>query len=145
MKPWLVVFCLIACISLLAFAPVNATTANPSKDDFKKLEQAWLDAASVPDLPALQKMLADDFMGTSFGGGVLSKDDVIPPSGMSANHMPKCVLKDSTVRVFGDTAVLMGTVEMLESQKPEDVRMTTVFQKHGDGWQVIAIHMSRAS
>jgi len=115
-----------------------------TEDDFRKMEQAWLDAASVPDLPVLQKMLSDDFMGTSFGGGVLSKDDVVPPQGMSANHLPKSTLKDSTVRIFGDTAVLMGRVEMEVSQKAEDIRMTTVFQKHGDNWQVIAVHMSKA-
>jgi ketosteroid isomerase-like protein len=116
------------------------------ENDFRKLEQTWLDAASVPDLPVLQKMLSDDFMGTAFGGGsVLSKNDVVPPSGSTANHFPKCTLRDSTVRIFGDTAVLMGTVEMQDPQKPEDVRMTTVFQRHGDRWQVIAVHMSKAS
>jgi ketosteroid isomerase-like protein len=88
-------------------------------------------------------MFSDDFMGMSFGNGVLSKSDVVPPSGSSDNHLPKSTLRDSTVRIFGDTAVLMGTVEMQFPQKLEDVRMTTVFQKHGDGWQVIAVHMSK--
>jgi hypothetical protein len=145
MKLRLAVLSLVACISFLAFAHSKAATINPSEDDFRKLEQAWLDAAAVPDLPVLRKMFSDDFMGTSFGGGVLSKDDVVPPDGSTNPHMPKCMLKDSTVRVFGDTAVLMGTVEMQVPQKPEEVRMTTVFQKHGDGWQVIAVHMSKAS
>src|SRR5215467_8351339 len=114
------------------------------EDDFRKLEQKWLDAASVPDLPLLRKMFSDDFMGTSFGGGVLSKDDVVPTDGTNTPHMPKCALKDSSVRIFGDAAVLMGHVEMQVPQKPEDVRMTTVFQKHGDEWQIIAVHMSKA-
>lgn len=145
MKTWLAVLSLIACISVMVFAHPSTTTANPSEDEFRKLEQAWLDAAAAPDLPTLQKMFSDDFMGTSFGAGVLSKDDVVPPDGSTAHHMPKSVLKDSTVRVFGDTAVLMGTVEMQVPQKPEEIRMTTVFQKHGDGWQVIAVHMSKES
>jgi ketosteroid isomerase-like protein len=58
--------------------------------------------------------------------------------------MPPCILKDSTVRIFGDTAVLMGEVEMQVPQKAEGVRMTTVFQKHPEGWQIIAVHMSKA-
>jgi len=89
-------------------------------------------------------MFADDFMGTSFGGGVLSKTDVVPPDGITATHMPKSTLHDSTVRIFGDTAVLMGSVELQVPQKPESIRMTTVFQKHADTWQVIAVHMSKA-
>jgi len=145
MKLWFGAPALVASIIFLAFAHTNAqpSAAIPSEDDFRKMEQAWLDAASVPDLPALQKMFSDDFMGTSFGGGVLSKSDVVPPEA-SANHLPKSTLKDSTVRIFGDTAVLMGHVEMAVPQKPEDIRMTTVFQKHGDDWQVIAVHMSKA-
>jgi hypothetical protein len=146
MRKWLAAWVLVICISLLAFGRLGArtSTANMGEDDFRKLEQAWLDAASVPDLPVLRKMFSEDFMGTSFGGGVLSKNDVVPADGMSANHMPKCVLKDSTVRIFGDTAVLMGDVEMQVPQKAEDVRMTTVFQKHSEGWQIIAVHMSKA-
>ncbi|HEY4763983.1 MAG TPA: nuclear transport factor 2 family protein [Candidatus Sulfotelmatobacter sp.] len=148
MRLWLVALALVICISLLvvAFGPLGAraSSGNMSEDEFRKLEQTWLDAASVPDLPLLRKMFSEDFMGTSFGGGVLSKNDVVPADGISATHMPKCVLRDSTVRIFGDTAVLMGDVEMQVPQKPEDVRMTTVFQKHPEGWQIIAVHMSKA-
>jgi len=147
MKAWFAVFGLLTVLSLFAFGRpgTRSSPANMGEDDFRKLEQAWLDAASVPDLPALQKMFSDDFMGTSFGGGVLSKGDVVPTEGMGGNHMPKCTLTDSTVRIFGDTAVLMGHVEMQVPQKPEDIRMTTVFQKHPAGWQVIAVHMSKAA
>jgi hypothetical protein len=146
MRTNLVALGLVICVSILAIARLGARTspANMGEDDFRKLEQRWLDAASVPDLPALRKMFSEDFMGTSFGGGVLSKHDVVPADGMNASHMPKCVLKDSTVRIFGDTAVLMGDVEMQVPQKTEDVRMTTVFQKHPEGWQIIAVHMSKA-
>jgi hypothetical protein len=146
MRTSLVALGLMICASIFAIGRLGArtTTASMGEDDFRKMEQSWLDAASVPDLPTLRKMFSEDFMGTSFGGGVLSKNDVVPADGMSANHFPKSVLKDSTVRIFGDTAVLMGDVEMQVPQKAEDVRMTTVFQKHGDGWQIIAVHMSKA-
>jgi hypothetical protein len=145
MKSWLTVLGLMACVSLVAFGRPNVrpSASSMGEDDFRRLEQAWLDAASVPNLPALRQILSDDFMGTSFGGGVLSKDDVIPAPGVAANHMPKCTLKDSTVRIFGDTAVLMGQVEMEIPSKPEQIRMTTVFQKKADAWQVIAVHMSK--
>jgi ketosteroid isomerase-like protein len=146
MKMWLTVLGLVGCFCLLAFGRPNASVSstNMTEDDFRKLEQQWLDAAAVPDLPALRQMFADDFMGTSFGGGVLSKTDVVPPDGITATHMPKSTLHDSTVRIFGDTAVLMGSVELQVPQKPESIRMTTVFQKHADSWQVIAVHMSKA-
>lgn len=145
---WLVALGLAAGFAVLAFGSAHApstSNSNPrTDDDIRKLEQSWLDAAAVPDLPALRRMFADDFMGTSFGGGVLSKTDVVPPDGATASHMPKSVLKDSTVRVYGDAAVLMGEVEMQVPQKPQIIRMTTVFQKRGEAWQIIAVHMSHA-
>jgi len=145
MRTSLAVLGLIASVCLLALAHPSPNARSPmTENDFRKLEQNWLDAAAVPDLPALQKMLSDDFMGTSFGGGVLSKTDVVPPEGIAANHMPKSILHDSTVRIFGDTAVLMGGVEMQVPDKPVQIRMTTVFQKRGEDWQVIAVHMSKA-
>jgi len=146
MKLWMAASGLAACLCLLAFARSTTSNApaNMTEDNFRKLEQNWLDAAAGLDLPALRKMVADDFMGTSFGGGVLSKSDVVPAEGTPASHMPKSILRDSTVRVFGDTAVLMGAVEMQVPQKPEEVRITTVFQKRDGDWQVIAVHMSKA-
>src|ERR1700759_4229489 len=132
MTKWIAALALFTGVCVLAFGRLSAISlpAGVGEDDFRKLEQKWLDAASVPNLPTLNKMFSDEFMGTSFGGGVLSKHDVIPPVGVISPHMPKCSLKDSTVRIFGDTAVLMGEVEMQVPQKPETIRMTTVFQKH---------------
>jgi ketosteroid isomerase-like protein len=145
MKTWVAVLALVSCFCLAVMARPKASgsLASMTEDDFRQLEQKWLDAASVPDLPELRKIFADDFMGTSFGSDVLSKNDVVPPNANGAQHMPKCVLKDSTVRIFGDTAVLMGSVEMQVPQKAEQIRMTTVFQQRGDSWQVIAVHMSK--
>ena len=55
MRSWLVALALVSCISLLlvAFGPLDAraSSGNMSEDDFRKLEQTWLDAASVPDQP----------------------------------------------------------------------------------------------
>jgi ketosteroid isomerase-like protein len=146
MRIWLAALVVAFCVSLVVFVHphAGATSAKATEGDFRNLEQNWLDAASGPDLPALRKMFADDFMGISFGGGVLSKSDVVPADGVNANHFPKCVLKDSTVKIFGDTAVLMGSVEMQVPQKAEEIRMTTVFQRHADNWQIIAVHMSKA-
>jgi ketosteroid isomerase-like protein len=147
MKNWFAALALVACICMLTYGHLSAHNSATAmgEDDFRKMEQKWLDAASVPDLPTLRQMFSDDFMGTSFGGQVLSKDDITSPGAAEAPHMPKCTLKDSTVHIFGDTAVLMGEAEMQVEPKAKEMRITTVFQKHGNGndWQVIAVHMSK--
>jgi ketosteroid isomerase-like protein len=134
---------LIAFLSSLSAAQSN-TSANPGADEIRNLEQQWLDAAAGPDLPTLRNMFSNNFMGMAFGRPrVLSKEDVIPPGGASTNHMPTSKLTNSTVRVFGDTAVLMGHVQPQDAQEGAFL-VTTVFQKYPQGWQIVAIHMSAA-
>ena len=56
MKTWLFALSIVGCFCLLVLGrPTTANTpANMTEDDFRKLEQNWLDAAAVPDLPALR-------------------------------------------------------------------------------------------
>jgi ketosteroid isomerase-like protein len=74
---------------------------------------------------------------------VLSKTDVVPAEGGSDDGMLKSSLTESSVRVFGNTVVLMGSVAV-EGANAGSMRVTTVFQKRPLGWQMIATHMSRA-
>jgi hypothetical protein len=102
----------------------------------------WLQKATQT-WTTLRRLIADDFMGTGFGPGVLSKADVVPAEVGSDNRILKSSLRESTVRVFGDTAVLMGSVAV-EGANAGNMRVTTVFQKRPLGWQMIATHMPRA-
>jgi hypothetical protein len=54
--------------------------------------------------------------------------------------MPKSRLKESTVRVFGNTAVVMGSVAYETLPQP-GFRFTLVFLNRGQGWQMIAAHL----
>jgi uncharacterized protein YigA (DUF484 family) len=118
----------------------SETSNNNVQTELLQLEQQMLDSASAPDLPTLRKMLADDFMGTAFGPRVLSKTDIVPPDGTTANHLQKLTLGQSTVRVYGDTAVLMGAAQAADPG--DNIRITTVFQKRPAAWQIIAIDFS---
>lgn len=118
----------------------SQTVSDNLRDELRQLEQQMLDSAAAPDLLVLRKILADDFMGTAFGPRVLSKTDIVPPDGASANHLQKLILGQSTVRVYGDTAVLMGTAQAADTT--DNTRITTVFQKRPQGWQIIAIDLS---
>src|ERR1700722_2142647 len=65
MRTSLVALGLMIGLFLLAMGRLGARTtmASVGEDDFRKLEQVWLDAASVPDLPTLRKMFSEEFMG----------------------------------------------------------------------------------
>lgn len=85
-------------------------------------------------------MIADDFIGSSFDGSLLSKDDIIPQTakpGGFAGATPG----ETVVRVFGDTAVLMGVIKPAGPQ-PKAIRATLICQKRAEGWQMIAAHLT---
>jgi hypothetical protein len=86
-------------------------------------------------------LIADDFLGNGPGGNILNKTDIVPPGGGERPKMPKSRLKESTVRVFGNTAVVMGSVAHETLAEP-GFRFTLVFLNRGQGWQMIAAHLA---
>jgi len=112
-----------------------------NKDDaILTLVQTWLNAESEGDSATLDKLIADDFLGTGPGGNILNKTDIVPPGGGERPKMPKSRLKESTARVFGNTAVVMGSVAYETLPQP-GFRFTLVFLNRGQGWQMIAAHL----
>ena len=130
--------------SLALIAKPNPST-DKAEDQIVQTERAWLAAEASDDLPALRGIVADDFIGTAFGPNVLTKTDIVPPEGASSNRIAKSSLRESTVRVYGDTAVLIGNVVNDDPKQPGNLRVTTVFQKRPQGWQMIAAHMAKAA
>ena len=119
-----------------------AQTANVD-DTVLNLVQTWLNAESQGDSAALDKLIADDFMGTGPGGNILNKHDIVPPAGEERPRMPASHVKDSVVRLYGETAVVMGSAAYATLDQP-GFRFTLVFLNRGQGWQMIAAHLVSA-
>ena len=132
-------------LALAVFAAVSvmpskqaASVAAKPEEQILQLERDWLAADGKGDRAALSRLVADDFLGGSPSGTVLSKEDIIPREGPGA--FLGAVPTDTSVRVFGDTAVLMGFIQTAGSR--ELVRVTMVCQKRGDAWQMIAVGLT---
>ena len=86
-------------------------------------------------------MIADNFIGSSFDGQLLNKQDIIPddnkPGGL-AGAAPG----DTHVQMFGDTGVLIGTVNTGAEPKPNQIRVTLACQQTAKGWQIIAAQLT---
>jgi len=120
----------------------KALPQDSNKDDaILALVQTWLNAESEGDSATLDKLIADDFLGNGPGGNILNKADIVPPRGGERPKMPKSHVKESTVRVYGSTAVVMGSVAQEAPPQP-GFRFTLVFLNRGQGWQMIAAHLS---
>ena len=136
---------LLAALALALFhasASASGRQAPRAEDQLLKLERDWLDADARGDHAALDRVIADDFIGNGFGN-ILYKDDVAPADAPAKPASTKYSVKESSVRLFGETGVVMSTVAVEDPQKPGEFRCTLVFQKRGDAWKMIAAHLSR--
>ena len=125
--------------AILSVAQQQATpsTSKP-EDQVKQLERDWLTADGKGDAASLRRIIADDFIGSSFDGGLLSKEDIIPQGG-GPGGFAGATPSDTNVRVFGDTAVLIG---LITTRGSTEIRATLVCQKRPQGWQMIAARLT---
>lgn len=132
-----------ALIAAVQVTPKSLPQNSNSEDPVLQLVQTWLNAESAGDTAALDKLIADDFLGTAPGGNILNKPDIVPSAGEERPKMPKSHVKESTVRLYGNTAVVMGSVAYETLPQP-GFRFTLVFLNRGEGWQMIAAHLVSA-
>jgi uncharacterized protein DUF4440 len=117
----------------------TATPNSRPEDQVMQLERNWLAADGSGDL-ASRRIISNDFIGSSFEGQILSKHDIVPeqsgPGGF-AGATPS----NTNVRVFGDTAVLMGLINTAATPAKQ-IHVTLVCQKRSQGWQMIAAQLT---
>jgi ketosteroid isomerase-like protein len=135
-----VLFVWVSATLSLAQQQATASTGKP-EDQVTQLERDWLTADGKGDVAFLQQMIADDFIGSSFDGGLLNKEDIIPQGGKPGGFAG-ATPGETNVRIFGDTAVLMGVITTAGPQ-PNEIRVTLVCQKRPQGWQMIAARLTR--
>jgi len=142
----LLVITLLTVTLTATFSQTTTKTAAPNGAEQAVLQatQDWLDADERQDRAALDKLIADDFVGTAPRGRAVSKRDIIPEEGTTGGHGLSISAQDIKVRILGDTAIVVGR-GIPKTQQPEprpDLRFTVVFAKRADRWQMVAAHLS---
>ena len=148
MRRWLVVAGLAVGLFTLLLRQTNLKSAEQTpraEDEVVGLVRDWLSAETKNDRAALDRIIADNFIGTAFGGNIVTKDDVLPPEPSGNRGWPTSTLRESTVRIFGTTGVVMGRVSVESAAEPGDFRFTIVCMKGQQGLQMVAAHLVRTS
>jgi len=120
-----------------------AVQALRAEDELIAVVREWLAAEQSGDRAALNRIIADDFIGSAFGGNVVSKSDLIPTEGEDAPRFPSSSLKESTIRAFGATGVVMGRLAVENAGQPGQLRFAIVLMKREAGWQMVAAQLIR--
>jgi ketosteroid isomerase-like protein len=133
-------------VSAMVLAPVPASRS--AESEVVASERAWSRAFLRHDLPAISRLLADDFVGIDGRGVVSDKaaelDEAKPPSpGSKEPALVREELSDVRVRIYGDVAVLTAINTAQFSDSTIRYRRTTVWVRRGDRWECVSFHGSR--
>ncbi len=118
------------------------------EQEIKKLEREWYEAGGVRhDVAAVARLEADDIVITAPDGQIVTKSqDLESTKSGKEIYDPNPTFDDMKVRVYGNTAVSTFRITVTGSTdgKPftRGLRVTNVWVKKNNRWQVVAAHFS---
>jgi hypothetical protein len=126
---------LLATVLLLACGMV---AENP-QDQIVRLASDWLSKISTGDKAGLNAMMDAQFIATTPGGDLLSKDRLVPNDERPVQTLPLMKMEAPMVRISGNTAVLMTR---LSAGSGPNMNATFVFINQGGPWKLFALQLS---
>jgi len=107
-----------------------------------QMEHDWSQADTHKDAAALNRILADDWMGIDFEGTVLTKPEALKDITSGSASLESTVLSDIKVRVYGNTAIVTGTDTEKSEYHGQDSSgkylWTDVFVLRNGRWQAVS-------
>lgn len=136
--------------TVIALLLLTTTTLfGQSKKDKSSAEQAliqlendWSQADLKRDAAALDRILAEDWIGIDFEGAVLSKAQALKGIDSGSGLLQSTVLRDMKVRVYSDTAIITGSDTEKGEYHGKDSSgkylWTDVFVRRHGRWQAVS-------
>jgi ketosteroid isomerase-like protein len=102
--------------------PVAAQNAGDAeaRSNILALEHAWDQALERGDVKALSAIFDNSLVYVDYDGSLLTKADSLARVKSNTIHIAQIVAEDMSVRMFGDTAIVVGTYRLkgIENGKP---------------------------
>jgi ketosteroid isomerase-like protein len=123
-----------------------ATTDDAITAKIKDLESRWESALLSKDTSMIEKIVADDFVGTSSSGKTGDKATLLAEAKRDTNTYTSAVSSDMAVKMFApNVAVVTGVAK--ESGKTKagktfshSYRFTDTWVERNGEWQCVAAH-----
>jgi len=135
-------------IALLFTVPVLRGQNNEAEAQRQVVatDERRADALRRNDGAPLRQIYADDYTFVTPAGVIRSKADQINELASGRVRYEKLEVKERTVRLYGDVAILLSRendgILQAGQQVGGDIRFTRVYKKFGTDWRVIATHGS---
>lgn len=143
----------LAALPLPAIAQETAgsATATATVDDQAALEAVnaeWLNAYKTKDRQALERVLADEFVGI-YNGRPVTKTQLIASATAADRNVTSVTWEGLDIRLFGDIAMATGRLTLKATQGTRETVSSShyadVYRKIGGQWRAIAAHVVRAT
>ena len=106
------------------------------------LERAWVTAAMTNDLAAMQRIIADDWIGIAYNGQRITKADVLRDVGSGTATTASIELGPMTVRVYGSIAIVNVISTEKSTWQGQDTSgryvLVDVYALRDGQWQVVS-------
>jgi hypothetical protein len=125
-----------------------AAADNPTAKFMIDAERQWAEAACTHTKIA-QKILADDFQGTSPEGQRYTKSEEVSDAADTSKSAKDCRLIEAKVRFFGDSLAMVYGRETSASKAKDGTEQsrcliwTDTWFKRNENWQIIAAQDTR--
>jgi len=152
MKRTLIIIAMAILFSALAAGQTGNQKASASarlEQELMQMERDWSAAYLSHDVAVVDRILADDYIGTDGRGVMTNKAQEIEDArSTDANRKVLSeLIDDLKVRLYGDTAVVNGrSTEKIGVNGKEltiQYRRTDVFVRRSGRWQCVSFHGSR--
>jgi ketosteroid isomerase-like protein len=143
-----------ALAAFVLMAACNSAWALPHREkseihkEIEALELQWQQAVVTHNVGAMDRLLADDYIGITSNGTVETKQQAVDQQRAGTVRITKLNLTDTHVRVYGDTAVVTSLADLVGTNGATDItgqyRYTRVYNRRVGQWKIVSFEASRA-
>lgn len=117
-----------------------------TEPQLKQLAEQWAAAEQSADTAAIERTLADDFVGIGPLGFLLSKQEWLQRHQSGALRYTAFTVDDTQVRVYGDAAIMIGRITQGGTYQGHDTsgqfRATLVWVQQQGRWRLAGLQLS---
>lgn len=143
--------CAVSALCLIVILPLQAMPRGERHEvrhEIDHLEDHWRDAVLNRNVPAMDSLLASDYMAITANGTLESKDETLAKLRSGALHIRSLEMSDRKVRFYGGTALVTSRAEVTgmtpDGELKGSYRYTRVYVKDRAGvWRIVSFEASK--
>lgn len=143
MKLFLIAVLIVSLPAIVAAQGQNAGTALSTEQQIKALEEERNRAILSGNAAAMDRMTADDYTFITLRGELRTKSEILKGFQSGSFKYESREISDLNVRVYGDTAVVVGRSIQKGAENGKDYsgdyRFTRVYVKQRGRWVTVAL------